>query len=352
MLSDYFPQISAYLPNAYLRALVILILAFVVIRILIFIIEKVIIKFTKKTKTDVDDLIIEKSSKPITALAFFIGLRFALVEVPIPENFLNILLNIIMSLIILTISWWAYGITDLLIFYGWKKIAKKTKTDVDDSLVNLVHGLLKAIWIVFTLLYILNLWGIEIGPFLAGLGIGGLAVAFAMQESLANIFGGVSIILDKTVKVGDLVYLDDGTKGKVLHIGLRSTRIKTFDNEIVIIPNGKFANSKIQNVSLPEPKARVVIPFGVAYGSNIEKVKKIVLNEIKKIKNVVDEPAPSVMFLEMADSSLNFKAYFYVDSFENRFASIDEANTKIYNALNKAKIEIPFPQIDVHLKKK
>ena len=89
-----------------------------------------------------------------------------------------------------------------------------------------------------------------------------------------------------------------------------------------------------------------------AYGNNIEKVKEIVIKEIKKIKNLSDEPKPVVRFLEMADSSLIFKAYFYVDSFKYRIFAIDEANTKIYNALNKSKIEIPFPQMDVHLKKK
>ena len=177
------------------------------------------------------------------------------------------------------------------------------------------------------------------------------AIAFAMQESLSNIFGGISIILDKSIRIGDLITLDDKTTGKILKIGLRSTRIKTFDNEAIIIPNSKLANGNIHNIAQPEPKLRVVIPFGVAYGSDINKVKRLVLLEIKKVKHFVDDPEPSVKFLEMADSSLNFKAFFFVDSFENRFGAIDEANTRIYNALNKAKIEIPFPQVDVHLKK-
>ena len=145
--------------------------------------------------------------------------------------------------------------------------------------------------------------------------------------------------------------MENNVKGKIEKIGLRSTKIRTFDNEWIIIPNTKLAESQIQNVALPEPKSRVVIPFGVAYGTNIEKVKKIVMKEIKSIKNAVDNPEPSIRFDEMGNSSLNFKAYFHVSSFEHRWESIDEANTKIYNALNKAGIEIPFPQMDVHLKK-
>jgi MscS family membrane protein len=201
------------------------------------------------------------------------------------------------------------------------------------------------------LLYVLDIYGIEIVPLIGALGIAGLAVALALQPTLGNIFSGASMVIDKSIGVGDLVYLDSQTKGKVLKIGLRSTKILTFDNELIIIPNSNLAESMIQNVALPEPKSRVVIPFSVAYGSDIEKVKKIVLKEIRSVKNVVFDPEPLVRFLEMGESSLNFKAYFYVDSYTNRFQAIDEANTKIYNALNKNKINIPFPQLDVHLKR-
>ena len=103
---------------------------------------------------------------------------------------------------------------------------------------------------------------------------------------------------------------------------------------------------------MPDPITRVVVPFSVAYGSDIEKVKKIVMKEIVEVKNYVEEPEPAVRFIEMGDSALIFKAYFYVNTFDIRLSSLDEANTRIYNALNKAKIEIPFPQMDVHLKKR
>ena len=132
---------------------------------------------------------------------------------------------------------------------------------------------------------------------------------------------------------------------------MRSTKILTFDNELMIIPNSTIATSNIHNIGEPEPKTRVVVQFSVAYGSDIAKVKKVVMAEIKKVEHFINDPEPKVRFLEMADSSLNFKAYFYVDSFEYKWSSIDEINTYIYNALNKNKIEIPFPQRDVHLKK-
>ncbi len=280
-----------------------------------------------------------------------IVLRIALEELILGEKLGDILNKIVFSLILIAVFITVYAILFLILERGLNKTGKKHVKGKNQGLFYLLIGTLKVIFVIVILLVVLNFWGVELGPLLAGIGIGGVAIAFALQSSLGNIFGGISIILDDSVRVGDLVNLSDGVSGKILNIGLRSTKVKTFDNEIIIVPNSKLADGNIHNVAKPEPKSRVVIPFGVAYGSDIEKVRKIVLAEIKKVTGFIEDPKPSVRFLEMGDSSLNFKAFFFVDSFENRFNAIDEANTKIYNALNKAKIEIPFPQVDVNVKK-
>lgn len=344
-------MLEQYISNQYIRALVILIGLFVILKLSVFLTEKIILRLIKKTKTDLDDKIIEKSSKPFSILIFLIGFLIAIEELPFQENVHKMISKVIFSIVIIVGGYIVYFILDLIIARGWKKFSIKTKSRIDESLSSLFHNMLRISWLVMAFLYLLNLWGVQIGPFLAGLGIAGLAVALALQPVLSNIFSGISMILDKTIKVGDLVYLDANTKGKIKKIGVRSTKIQTFDNELIIVPNNKLAEGLIQNVALPEPKSRVVIPFSVAYGSNIEKVKEIVLREIKLIQKVIQDQELKVRFIEMADSSLNFKAYFYVDNYEDRFTAIDEANTRIYNALNKNKINIPFPQLDVHLKK-
>jgi MscS family membrane protein len=341
-----------YVGNPYLRALILLVVVFVVLKIVVYIIEKIIVKATKKTKTDLDDKFIKKASQPATMLVLIIGLLIAIQEIPLAENVESVIVNILFSLIIISLAYMVYYFIDIILFVGLKKFMKGESSSVKESLTALIHGVLQFVLIALTLLYILEVWGVAIGPLLAGLGVAGIAVALALQPALANIFSGVSVILDKSIKVGDLIYLDAETKGRVLKVGLRSTRIITFDNELVIVPNSKVADSRIQNIGEPDPKARTVIPFGVAYGTDIDRVKKIVLAEIKKVKHFIDDPEPVVRFLEMANSSLNFKAYFYVDSYEHRFGAIDEANTRIYNVLNKNKINIPFPQMDVHVKKR
>ncbi|MBT4135248.1 mechanosensitive ion channel family protein [archaeon] len=342
-----------YIANEYLRAFVILVVGFFIIRVGLFFVQKIVLKLTSKTKTDLDDKLVQKSSSPLTIAAFLIVLRITLGELNLSEQTNMILINLIYSGLMLVIAHLAYIILDLMLIRILSRIASKTKTRVDESIISLFDSVVKVSLIAISILYIMTIWGFEIGPLLAGLGIAGLAIALALQPVLANIFSGASMIFDRSIGVGDLVYLDNQSiKGKIVKVGLRSTKLKTFDNELIIIPNTQLAESTIQNVALPEPKTRAVVPFGVAYGSEIDNVKKLVMGEIKKVKNVLDDPEPVIRFNEMADSSLNFSAYFYVDSFENRAEAIDEANTRIYNILNKNKIEIPFPQMDVNLNKK
>jgi|APSaa5957512622_1039677.scaffolds.fasta_scaffold33350_2 small-conductance mechanosensitive channel len=338
--------------NPYLEAFVFFFVVFLGLRILFFILEKIILKVTVRTKTNLDDIIMKRSSFPISAILFFVSLRLTFKGIELAEGTLSTLYHFVDSFIVVFVSILVYVLIDVVVMYGVRKAASKTRSTLDDTLVALVHSVLKITLFVVVVLYVLGVWGVEILPLLGALGVAGIAIALALQPVLSNIFSGASVVLDKSVSVGDLVYLDSETKGKVAKIGLRSTRVTSFDNELFIVPNTKLAESIIQNVALPEPKSRVVIRFGVAYGSDIDKVKKIVLKEIKRVANVVlDDPEPSVSFRKMGDSSLDFKALFYVHDYGDRFDAIDEANTKIYNALNKAGVEIPFPQMDVHLKK-
>jgi MscS family membrane protein len=341
-----------YFPNEYLRAFVVLAGSMILLRCALTLAFLTLKFLTRKTKTKADDLLIAKSRNPITLWFFLISIRLGIEEVTLVENLASIIENTISSLIVISLAYVLYLILDIIIFSAIKKMAKRTKTEIDDGLFSIVQSALKIALIVLAFLYVLSLWGVEIGPFLAGLGIAGLAVALALQPTLSNIFSGAALILDKTVRIGDLVYLDAETRGIIEKIGFRSTKIKTADNELIIIPNSKLADSKIQNIALPEPKSRVIIPFSVGYGSDIQKVKKVVLKAIMSVEKASKDPAPTVQFIGMGASSLDFKAFFFVNHYSDRGEAIDDANTKVYGALNKNKINIPFPQLDVRVKKK
>jgi small-conductance mechanosensitive channel len=343
--------IENYISNEYALAAIVLVVTFLVFRLLLGLFNKFFVKLTSKTKTDIDDILLAKATMPMNFVALLLSLRLSLDELPLSESLSETMALLVYTALVMAIGYLVYVFVDIALLEGWKRLAKRSKVKVNESITSLVHGTLKVVLIILALLYILELWGVEIVPLLGALGIAGLAVALALQPVLANIFSGVSVVIDKSVKVGDWLVLEDGTWGVIQKIGIRSTRVQTFDKDMIIIPNTQLADSQIRNVSLPAKEVRKIVPFGVAYGSDIEKVKKVVLAELKKVKHVLKDPEPTVRFLEMGDSSLNFKAFFYIDSYENGYTAVDDANTKIYNALNKAGIEIPFPQMDVHLKK-
>ncbi len=331
------------LQNPYIKAVTIFLGFYLLSEIAHFILIKYISMITKKTQTDIDDKIFAKINKPISLILVVIGIYLAFTPFRASFKYINVLENITASVFILIVTYIVVAIVDVLIESWGKKIAEKTDSKMDDDLLNLFHRFSRIALFLIGSMFILPVWGIQIGPLLASLGIAGLALAFALQATLGNIFGGVSMIMDKAVKVDDIVELEGGVFGTVADVGLRSTRIKTFDNEMVLMPNGKLAEMKIINHLQPDSRSRGIILFGVAYGSDIEAVKQVVKEAASKVPEILDEPAVDVQMLSMGDFSLNFRALFWVDHIINRHPTKCKFTEAIYNALRANNIEIPFP---------
>ena len=337
--------------NKYLYALIVLVATVLLAKLCLFIIEKYIQRLTKKTRTNVDDLIIDAMRWPSYILILILGIRISLKALGLPEKIYLYSGHIFSSLIVLVVSYILIKIFDIIINSWGTMWTKKTHISIDNDLLPLLHKTSKAIFFIIALLFILHIWGIDITGFLAGLGIAGIAIGFAVKDSLANIFGGVFLILDKNFKVGDRIKLESGEMGDVIDIGLRSTRMKTFDNEMLIIPNGILANQKIQNLSKPNASLRVKVMFSVEYGNDIDKVRNLILDAVRKVSKVSSNPEPDVWFIEMGDSSLNFQCNVWVDNFMDAMEVKVACTTAIYNALNRARINIPFPTRTLYMKK-
>ncbi len=340
-----------YLQNKYVQTAILIAATYLAAIIFTFIIERFVYRLTAKTKTKLDDLILERTHKAIIYMVFLIGMKLAIVPLALSERVSLIINNILGTVIIFLSISVALAVVDVLINEEGKKWAKKTKSTVDDELLPIMHKTANAAIYILGFIFILNTWNIDVTGVLAGLGIAGIAIGFAVRDSLANIFGGISIILDKAYKVGDKIKLESGEVGIVYNIGLRSTRLKTFDNQLLTIPNSKMANSKIQNYTQPTHQERVNVEFGVEYGCDVEKVKKVVLDVIKKQKDTLKKPEPQVVFTEMGDFALKFVAKFWVDDYNKAYSAKLDATKAIYNALNKSKIGIPFPTQTIYVKK-
>jgi MscS family membrane protein len=333
--------------NVYLKFLFVLIVTLVIAILVKYIFRKVLKPLTKKTKTKVDDIIIKSISSIVFYVVLVLGIKYGLqyfeLKITIYNNLVNTLLVIIVSLLLVRI------INNF--FKHWaEEWRHKTKTTTDERIIPLLQKIVKAVVIILAVIFVFSAWNINISPLLATAGIAGLAIGLAVKDSLANILGGLQLVLDKTFKVGDKVELESGEMGVILDIGLRSTKLKTYDNEVIFIPNGFLANAKIKNFTHPDLSIRVNVNFGVEYGSDPEKVQNVVLEAIKKIDTVIADPEPAVQFLNMSDFSLDFIARAWVQEYTLAYSTKLKMTDEIYKALNKAKIGIPFPTRTVYTK--
>ncbi|MFC1755226.1 mechanosensitive ion channel family protein [Thermoproteota archaeon] len=350
-LLQYMGTLDTYIPNRWLQALILLILVYAISKVVVWVMKHTVRTITRKTRTKIDDEILDKTKGPIAWLLITIGARLALIPLELESASVGFVSHLLNTASIIIIALVLARVTSTLIDNWGNRWARKTKSSIDDALIPIFHKFSKVVFVLLTIFFVFSEWNIDITGILAGVGIAGLALGFAVKDSLSNIFGGISLILDKAVQVGDYIEVN-GTSGEVVDVGLRSTRIRTWDNELLIMPNGTLANSEFKNWKLPNLKARIIVDFGVEYGTKHEKVRKIVHEVIKKHKNILKDPKPIVRFREMGDSALTFGAYVWVNDIAEKWATKEKIVSDIYDALNKAKIGIPYPQMDVHVKKK
>jgi len=201
------------------------------------------------------------------------------------------------------------------------------------------------------LYFVFLAWKVDLTAWLASAGIIGIAVGFAAKDTLANLFAGVFIIADAPYKVGDWIVIDGNLRGRVVHIGIRSTRMATRDDIEITIPNSVIGNSKIVNEDAgPMIPHRVRIYVQAAYGSDVDLVRDVLLSCAVDVENVCAEPEPDTRFRAFGDSGLKFELLVWCNDSSRRGKLISTLTTNIYKAFNKAGLEIPFQQIDMHIK--
>lgn len=230
---------------------------------------------------------------------------------------------------------------------AFSKMLDKGKTD--ESLKPFLKSIVGVLLKVLLVITVMSTLGIEMTSFIAILGAAGLAVGMALSGTLQNFAGGVMILIFKPFKVGD--YIDaQGHSGTVREIQIFNTILKTPDNKTIIIPNGGLSNSSMTNYST-EPTRRVDFTFGIGYGDSIEQGKEVLLNILKADSRIINTPAePFVEVTALADSSVNFAVRVWVNAGDYWGVYFD-TNAKVYNEFNKVGLNIPYPQMDVHVHK-
>lgn len=230
-----------------------------------------------------------------------------------------------------------------------EKMFLKERDKEIKSLLSFSNSFIKFIFLLLAFFQILIVWNINITPLLASAGIVGLALALGAQQLLGNFFGGVNLFLDKSIKVGDKIIYN----GKVLwveEINIRTTKFRTLEDTYLIVPNSQLANSVIENVTQPLKPKNVRIQIDVAYGSDIEKVKKILKKVAEKNSKRIKKEPVEVWFYELGEYSLKFLVVFKVPTADDMWPARCEFIEEVYKEFNKEGVEIPFPARTIYLR--
>lgn len=317
-----------------------------VIRAILF---RILHQWAKRTKTQFDDIIISSIKNPSLLLAVAIGIHIGLSFSDIPEKHLGYLSKSIHIIIILAVTLASANMAGRL----FKNYIRKSNLPIPTT--GLAYGILKGTILVIGILICLSILGVPIAPLLTALGVGGLAVALALQDTLANLFAGIHILMEKSIRVGDFVKLETGQEGYIDDITWRTTRVRMLPNNIVVVPNSKLAQSVVTNYYLPEKRMSIQIPIGVGYSSDPEQVEQILVEEAKKgaldIPGLLAEPEPFVRLIPgFGDSSLDFTLTCQVREFVDQYLAQHELRKRIFKRFNEEGIEIPYPHRTVYLR--
>lgn len=315
--------------------------------------RKVLPILTARTRTTLDEMIARDTASPVSLSVLLFGLwRTALAANNYGLLHDSWMSNVQMGLEIATIYAVAFllngVIKGVLDWYG-EEIAPKTDTQLDDDFLPLIRRLSFILLLFLATAMALQEMGKDVTALIATASVASLAVALAAQDTLSNMISGIMIMLDRPFRIGDRIEFGDGKVGDVLEIGMRSTRILSVDNHVLVVPNKELANERIVNHKLLDPKVRLVQGVGVAYSSDTAQVKSLMLSIAQATPHVLKEPAPQVLLLDFQDSALYFELRCWVEHYRDYWMTKDALNTAIKEAFDRHGISIPFPQREVRV---
>ncbi len=309
--------------------------------------RRVFRRLASRTPSRIDDRVFEIFHRAIRPTVVLVGIVLCVQLLSIPEAYSSLVYRFARSIAILV---WTFavvrGISVIL-----REVGATGRIDaLQPRTVPLFDTIQKVFLTGFAAYGFFLVWSIDLTAWLASAGVIGIAVGFAAKDSLANLFSGVFILVDSPYKIGDVILLDSGERGRVTDVGIRSTRIVTRDDVEITIPNSQIGAAKITNESGgPYRKRRIDVRVGVSYESDVELVRSILMGVARDVDLVCDDPEPRIRFREMADSALVFSLLFWIDDPEQRGQAVDSVNMRILERFRAEGVQIPFPQRVVHM---
>jgi MscS family membrane protein len=334
----------------YLASLLYIFLAFYVSKFLDFIIRERLQKWARKTKTPLDDIIVELLRGPIKVISFVVLLHIGMEVYSWPEGFSEFLSTGLKIIVAASIMYVLLKAVDLLMGVWRSKQTTPENEQFSKQLLPLIGKTLKVFLVIVVLLVTSQNLGFNVTGLIASLSIGGLAIGLAAQDTLANLFGAVAVLVDKPFKVGDRIQVE-GADGTVESIGFRSTRIRNLDGFLVTVPNKMMGNSRITNVTM-RPTIKNVMSFGLTYDTPSEKVQRAVAIITEVFRSSPQTADLIVGFDKFTDSTLNIQVihWWQGTDFKVLLRFLQDCNLEIKTRFDQEKIEFAFPTQTLYLK--
>lgn len=321
----------------------------IVAKLIAFLIALIGKRIAKKTETDLDDEIIDSVKGPIFYTIVLTGIYLALRILLFQDLIDKITLPIFQT--ILVILWSVFLVKFTKLLFNHFVTVERIKFITKHTLPLFMNLSFVLIWAI-SIYSLFNVWSINMTAWLASAGVAGIAIGFAAKDTLANLISGVFILTDSPYKIGDWIVLDSGERGKVTHIGIRTTRMKNTDNMEVTVPNAVIGGSTLTNESGGDKGklCRVRVAFGVAYGTDIDEVEKIVLKIAEENEHILTDHEPRVRFRLLGASSLDYELLFWLATSAKKGLVIHQMNRAIYKTFAEKNIEIPYTKQDLYIK--
>ncbi len=349
LIDSFKPILTLFGDQPILQAGIAVLVAYLVAKIVETVIVRVLHRLSLKTTNRLDERLISIIHRPLFWSILLIGLLVAITLLGASEKQLGYSSALFVTLMIL--MWTVFSLKASKMVLRTIAAGKQQQKIVSSQTLPLFENLAIIVLLALSVYLLFSAWGIDMTAWLASAGIAGIAIGFAAKDTLANLFSGVFILADSPYKIGDYVVLENGQRGAVTHIGIRSTRLLTRDDVEVTIPNSIMGNTQVINESGgPHEKFRIRTQVSVAYDCDIDQVKAV-LNEIAlQDASVCDDPEPRVRFRAFGASGLNIELLCWVDKPELRGRVLDALNTRIYKRFKEENIEIPYAKQELFIK--
>jgi MscS family membrane protein len=314
-------------------------------------IRRVLPRLARRTPTEFDDQFLEVSGGVVRWLVVLITLYFATNRLTFASAELKAFLTdayfVVALFLVVRI---VFKLIDLADELGRQRAAEAGREGELEPLIVLLTRVGRVMVIILGLIGLLSYFGVNVTGFATVLGLSGLAISLAAQDTIADAIAGFIVLVDQPFRIGDRIEIQgEGTWGDVVDIGLRTTRIRTRDNRMVIVPNSTISKNQVINYSYPDPRYRIQTHVGIGYGTDIEVARQLLVDTVRRIEGVLHDKPVDALYIEMGDSAMVFRVRWWIESYVDTRRMFDRVHTALQHALDEAGIECPFPTQTVNL---